>query len=314
MPNEIKNPLSATTSLNSVVNPKIDANKTNDQKSRLAGNSLTVTVWTMAGVVLAACVGGGADTIDGGSGRDKITGGAGDDKIDAGSGDDTVYGGAGADTMDGGLQKEIGIIYSDRSAPDGEGDVLDYSGSSAGVTVGLSEYSGQYMTFDDDNNLTTIDVTFTEDSEGYFLASGGDAEDDRVKNFEKIKGSAHHDVLRGNAETNVLIGGAGNDIFVLNGVKFETGSTDIELGSSTKYIIDFTQGEDKMDVRGYQDLHIREFIGHTWFHAVPDRYRDDAEWDGEGQLLATLVGFTGTLTIDDFIHDYTSQPVPTDFL
>ena len=63
MPNEIKNPLSATTSLNSVatnavVTPELNKNGSDIKKSRLAGNSLTVTVWTMAGVVLAACVGG----------------------------------------------------------------------------------------------------------------------------------------------------------------------------------------------------------------------------------------------------------------
>ena len=83
MPNEIKNPLSATTSLNSVVTPELDKNGLDIKKSRLAGNSLTVTVWTMAGVVLAACVGGGTRYLEvegdgiGGGGTDIPGGGAG---------------------------------------------------------------------------------------------------------------------------------------------------------------------------------------------------------------------------------------------
>ena len=86
MPNEIKNPLSATTFLNSVatnavVTPELDKNGSDIKKSRLAGNSLTVTVWTMAGVVLAACVGGSTRYLEvegdgiGGGGTDLPGGG-----------------------------------------------------------------------------------------------------------------------------------------------------------------------------------------------------------------------------------------------
>ena len=53
MPNELKNPFSATTSLSS--DPSRDFDKT---KSRIKSGGFTATVWTMAGMVLAACGGG----------------------------------------------------------------------------------------------------------------------------------------------------------------------------------------------------------------------------------------------------------------
>ena len=67
MPNEIKNPLTASTSLNasaakSSSAPNLTNDMTNKRSSRAgqggAGQGLTVTIWTMAGVVLAACTGG----------------------------------------------------------------------------------------------------------------------------------------------------------------------------------------------------------------------------------------------------------------
>ena len=168
-------------------------------------------------------------------------------------------------------------------------------------------------------------------------ASGGDAEGDRVKNFEKIEGSAYHDVLRGSNEGNVLIGGAGNDIldgtsggskrdfytggdgndiFVLNGVKARKNNKGRLDGESAKSITDFTQGEDLLDVRGYKDLYIEEFNGATYIYALPDDFTgySNATGNYDTETLAILLNFTGTLTIDDFIHDYTSELVPDGFI
>jgi Ca2+-binding RTX toxin-like protein len=86
-----------------------------------------------------------------------------------GSGNDTIYGDAGADNLTGGN----GF------------DTLDYTSSSAGVTINL---------------LTNT-------------ASGGNAQGDLIGTFERVNGSAGGvDVLTGNAAVNILRGNGGNDI------------------------------------------------------------------------------------------------------
>ena len=128
--------------------------------------------------------------IDAGAGSDSLTGGSGADTLTAGTGDDTVQGGAGADSLSGG---------------DGT-DWLDYSGSSAGVTVDLSTNS----------------------------ASGGDAAGDTISGFENLTGSGFDDTLtlsntagqvnagdgadsvQGGTGNDTLFGEGGNDTLVGN--------------------------------------------------------------------------------------------------
>ena len=118
--------------------------------------------------------GDGADALYGGAGTDILDGGAGADRVEGGAGDDIVHGGAGADTLDGG---------------DGR-DTLSYETSGAGVTVDLRD--GNADGFHD-------------------AAAGGHAGGDSIRNFEDVVGSAHADVLTGDAGDNRLEGGAGRD-------------------------------------------------------------------------------------------------------
>ena len=125
-----------------------------------------------------------------------------------------------------------------------------------------------------------------------------------------------------NRDRDYYTGGKGDDIFVLNGVRISPHSSSYLASPSSKFIQDFNRldaetgirDQDKLDVRGYKDLDISIFAGHTWIYGVPPSFNGNAEEDGEGQLLAILVDFTGTLTIDDFITDYTAATLPTDFL
>ena len=108
----------------------------------------------------------------GGAGADTLTGAgaAGSVEINAGGGDDVIAGGAFADTLRG-----------------GEGnDTVDYSQSSAGVTVNLATGVG----------------------------SGGSAAGDRLSGIENVVGSAFADRLTGNAGANRLEGGGGNDTLI----------------------------------------------------------------------------------------------------
>lgn len=113
----------------------------------------------------------GSDQIDrltGSDGANQLFGRAGNDIIDGAGGDDIIRGGQGADTLTGGAGR----------------DMVDYAGSSAGVTVNL--------------------ITQT--------ATGGDATGDSISGFEKVRGSDHGDTLTGNADANVLDGGGGDDV------------------------------------------------------------------------------------------------------
>ena len=100
-------------------------------------------------------------------GNDTISGGDGDDIIDGGDGDDNISGGAGSDSLIGGN----GI------------DMLEYSASSAGVSLNLATGA----------------------------ASGGDAAGDTISGFEGVAGSAFNDSLTGSANADSILGGSGND-------------------------------------------------------------------------------------------------------
>ena len=120
----------------------------------------------------------GDDSIYGGEGKDTLFGFDGDDLLNAGDDDDSLIGSAGFDTLNGG----------------GGFDFVDYSASSAGVSINL-------------------DTGF---------ASGGDAEGDVLISIEGIYGTSFADTLIGNDSDNelrgstddYLIGGGGADKFV----------------------------------------------------------------------------------------------------
>ena len=150
---------------------------------------------------------GSANVLDGGSWRDILRGGGGNDVLDGGAGNDNLYGEAGADRLVGGT----GSDFLDGGSEDdvleggaGDNDILiggagedtaSYAGSTGGVTVNLGGPK------DDDDYVT-----------GH---TGGDAQDDKLKGIENLRGSAGTDTLTGDGNANVLEGRAGAD--TLNG-------------------------------------------------------------------------------------------------
>jgi Ca2+-binding RTX toxin-like protein len=113
-----------------------------------------------------------ADVLIGNADNNYLIGGDGADTLSGNDGNDVLRGGAGGDVLSGG--DDI--------------DMVQYVGSSAGVTVNLNV-----------------------DGLGFQSASGGDADGDVVSGFERAMGSDHADVLIGNADNNYLIGGDGAD-------------------------------------------------------------------------------------------------------
>ncbi|MFB9914048.1 beta strand repeat-containing protein, partial [Rhizobium paknamense] len=153
----------------------IDGGAGNDTISYLDSyGAVTVNLkdWTFSGGYATGDVVTNVENVEGSTYSDTLIGDDGNNTLSGASGNDVLIGGAGADILIGG---------------EGEGDWVDYTSSSAGVTV----------------NLTTK------------LGAGGDAEGDSYATIEYIRGSAFDDVLTGDSLNNQLVGGDGNDI--LNG-------------------------------------------------------------------------------------------------
>ena len=138
-------------------------------------------------------------------------------------GDNLIWGGAGADLIDGGEGR----------------DIVDYGGSSSGVIVSLADNS----------------------------AIGGDATGDRISNIESIYGSAHDDLLTGDNRANVLFGNAGSDVLDgkgsadrLEGGKGNDTFIFLPGDNSTDSVTDFVDGEDRIDLSGFNDLSFSDLV------------------------------------------------------
>ena len=147
-----------------------------------AGSSAAVTVSLATG---ATNTGGDAegDTLQQIS---NLTGSDHDDSLTGNSFGNDLSGGAGADTLSagGGNDRLIGGAGADALDGGTGTDTVSYEGSSVAVTVSLA--AGATNT-------------------------GGDAEGDTISNIENLTGSAHWDVLNGDAGNNSLRGEVGND-------------------------------------------------------------------------------------------------------
>lgn len=185
----------------------------------------------------------GNDTITGTGGDDTIDGYGGNDHIDAGAGNDLVYGGTGDDTLIGNLGNDllVGDAGNDLLTGDAGDDTL-VGGAGADVFHGGTgldyiDYSASGAAVD--VNLTT----------GAF--SGGDATGDSlISGVDAIIGSSHDDTLTGfdaqstdpsNTYTNVLSGGAGNDLI------YGLGGNDSLYGGADNDTIFGGTGEDHID-------------------------------------------------------------------
>jgi Ca2+-binding RTX toxin-like protein len=156
--------------------------------------------------------GDGNDTANGENGNDELIGEGGNDILNGNDGVDILDGGIGDDTLNGGAGAD------ELLAGDGI-DTLSYAGSSAGVTVNLSNHA----------------------------ASNGDAQGDLIEEFENVTGSSFADTLTGSSGDNTLDGGAGidsmtgglgNDTYVLDEANDSTvetagGGTDTVRASIT---------------------------------------------------------------------------------
>jgi Ca2+-binding RTX toxin-like protein len=158
--------------------------------------------------------GSGADNVTGdlydnyiktNAGNDTLKGGGGDDTLEGGSGNDTFFGGFGDDLIIGGEEE-------------GDHDTIDYSASTAKVSVDLSRTDAQRIS----------------------TAEGNDT----LREIEDIIGSDFDDTLKGNNDINTIDAGDGADI-IIGGL-----GADVLLGKEGNDIFVSTSlddGEDTID-------------------------------------------------------------------
>ncbi|MBX9884858.1 MAG: calcium-binding protein, partial [Novosphingobium sp.] len=134
---------------------------------------------------------------------DTLRGGTGIELLDGGLGDDTLYGSAGADTLTGG----------------GGFDTIDYSASSAAITVRLDgtassggDAAGDILSGIEQVIGTSLaDSFFGTGADETFRGGGGDDTMTGGAGNDTLYGEAGNDLLGGGLGSDVLDGGAGTD-------------------------------------------------------------------------------------------------------
>ncbi len=137
------------------------------------------------------------------TGDATLVGGDGNDTLTGGSGNDTLVGGDGDDTLNGGLGDDV---YKFEEG-DGGNDVIAESASQGIDEFDFSDYGLMGA------NWTNISVDLANTSQQTVNPSR--ALKFTIQNaaaIEKVTGTIHGDFIYGNALTNVLDGGDGNDI------------------------------------------------------------------------------------------------------
>ena len=167
------------------------------------------------------------DTLTGDANNNRLVGGAGKDTLDGGAGEDWAYykdstagvtinlggteDGQGGDA-EGDKLKNIenlwGSAHDDSLTGDGKNNRL--VGGPGEDTLDGGAGIRDWAAYTDSGAAVTIDLGGTPVN-GYIIGSGGDAEGDKLKNIENLRGSAHDDSLTGNASNNWLVGGPGAD-------------------------------------------------------------------------------------------------------
>ncbi len=208
----------------------------------------------------------GNDILEGGKGADTLNGGPGDDILDGGPGNDHLDGGPGEDTASYKSSPAAVLVrLHDANAVksgDAEGDRL--------VDIERLTGSAWNDVLAGDGGDNTLKGGDGDDALYGGPAGGddvmyGDNGDDRLfggKGNDTLTGGEGNDLLKGGPgedtlravgdELDVLNGGPGEDTFVF----FRS-----DLGGGT--IQDFTDGEDKIDLTDFDDIHSMEDLDIT---------------------------------------------------
>ncbi|WP_286829546.1 M10 family metallopeptidase C-terminal domain-containing protein, partial [Kordiimonas sp. UBA4487] len=173
--------------------------------------------------------------------------------------------------------------YGNAGAPEGGNDTVD-----GGDGIDVIDFAGLSAGID----MTGVTLSDT----GGALIGG-----DLYRNFEGVTGSCHDDLLNGGDGNNNLSGGCGDDTLTGGaGDDTLTGGAGADFfrltaGFGTAVITDFTQGTDRIDLRGsgYDYWDIVDGIGESGGIATFD--------DGNGNVLTFAGIAAGAISVDDFL-------------
>ncbi|MEZ0316343.1 MAG: hypothetical protein ACAH10_05570, partial [Methylophilaceae bacterium] len=174
--------------------------------------------------------------ITGAKGKDSLKGGAGNDTLDGGENKDTLDGGTGNDLMIGGLGDDTYYVdsASDRISDSGGNDQVRVTADSYTMAAGIEnmQYVGTGNFTGRGNSLANI---ITGGNGNDYLTGGrgregldGSGNSGTVKGDTLIGGDGN-DTLDGSAALDIdnglqlirLIGGAGDDTYIVNSIKYE---------------------------------------------------------------------------------------------
>jgi Ca2+-binding RTX toxin-like protein len=202
----------------------------------------------------------GADTLDGVAGDDVLSGDAGDDVVFGGEADDTVLGGAGNDHLLG--DSNLGPTPSFGGSLETQNLILAGSGNdliSAGYgadTVhggsGGDTISGYGVA---PVGHSAAEVAKRLDRGDLLLGGSGGDVIDGGGGTDTILGGPGGDSLVGSYDADFLVGGPGEDRFVFRLLGAGPPTTpDTGLGEGSRdVVLDFKQGQDKLDLSGYRN-------------------------------------------------------------
>lgn len=205
------------------------------------------------------------------TGVEHLIGSAGDDTLTGSAGDNTIVGGGGADVLIG----------------NGGTDTVDYSGSSAAVTIDLVAGTGlggdaQGDTLAGFTNVSgsTFDDRLTGTGSGILNGQGGN---DILSGATTLNGGAGDDRLTGSAAAETLNGGANDD--TANYASSSTGVT-VDLGLSGAQL---SAG----DASGDTLIGIENLMGSIFADILTGDTSDNRLHDGSGSSADTLTGGAG---------------------
>ena len=186
-----------------------------------AGDNLILDGSAETTAALTALGGAGSDSILGGGGNDNLTGGAGADTLDGGKGTDTASYAASAAAV------SVDLLTNVNTGGDAAGDKLsnieNLVGSAGDDTLvgntGANVIDGGAGADSIDGGAGIDTVTYANSAAGVAVDlvtntnTGGDAQGDVItlNSVEHLIGSAQNDSLSGDANDNILEGGAGGD-------------------------------------------------------------------------------------------------------
>jgi len=198
------------------------------QRYDAAGNAVGLKVTgTAAGDVLNV----GANTlltVDGAGGNDTITGGVSDDNLFGGLGNDKLVGGDGDDRLDGGAGNDtlVGGNGSDTYVINAAADIIQESGNGGTDTV-----------------LSAVTHTLGATLENLTLTGSGNINATGNASGNLLIGNNGDNVLDGLAGADLMAGGLGNDIYVVDSL-FDLVSEESNGGTDkVKSAVDFTLGD-----------------------------------------------------------------------